>query len=459
MEQKYRIEKDSMGEVKVPEDKYWGPQTQRSLGNFLIGDKKMPIEIVWSLAKIKKACAEVNVSLGVLKPELGEMISKVADEIIKGELDDHFPLVVYQTGSGTQTNMNVNEVISNRGNELLGEKLLHPNDHVNKSQSSNDTFPTAMHVAALDIIFDTEKGLVKEAKGLAEAFEKLEGEYGSIVKTGRTHFQDATPVTLGQEISAWKSMILNDIKMIEMVSESLKEIPLGGTAVGTGLNAPEGFDVEVAKALSKITGYELRTAENKFQGLTSKSALVATHGAVKALAADLFKIANDIRMLSSGPRCGIGELIIPENEPGSSIMPGKVNPTQCEAVTMVSAKVMGNDVTIGFAASQGQFQLNTLMPVIVSDFIESVRLLADVMRSFRINCVEGIKPNEKVIAENLEKSLMLVTALTPHIGYDKAAEIAKLAHEKGLTLREAALELGYVSEEEFNKIVDPSKMV
>lgn len=455
MSDKYRIEHDTMGEIEVPKDKYWAAQTERSRRNFKAGSR-MPIEIIDAFAILKKAAALANVELGTLDKERADLIVKVCDEILDEKLYDHFPLVVYQTGSGTQSNMNVNEVISNRGNEIAGKKLLHPNDHVNKSQSSNDTFPTAMHIAALTILLDR---VVPAAMRLENSFRKLEEEYSDIVKMGRTHLMDATPLTLGQEISGWRSMISHDLSMIKPALAPLMELALGGTAVGTGLNAPEGFDKLVAEKISEISGKAFVTAENKFHGLTSKDGLVFAHAALKALAVDLHKIANDIRMLASGPRSGIGEIFIPENEPGSSIMPGKVNPTQCEAVTMVSARVLGNDVTVGFAASQGQFQLNVYMPVLIDAFLESARLLSDVMEGFREHCVIGIRPNKERIKENLNKSLMLVTALSPHIGYEKAAEIAKLAHARGLTLKEAAMETGYISEEEFDKVVDPSKMV
>ena len=455
MEEKYRIEHDTMGEIEVPEASYWGAQTERSRRNFIAG-RRMPQEIIDAFAVLKKAAALTNVKLGTLDEERGKLISDVCDEILGGELYDHFPLVIYQTGSGTQSNMNANEVIANRGNEIKGEKLLHPNDHVNKSQSSNDTFPTAMHIAALNAVCDK---VHPEAVKLEEALCSLEEEYKDVVKMGRTHLMDATPLTLGQEISGWRSMISHALSMIMGSTENLKELALGGTAVGTGLNAPEGFDLLVAKEISEITGKDFVTADNKFHSLTSKDALVYSHAALKALALNLHKIANDIRLLASGPRSGIGEITIPENEPGSSIMPGKVNPTQCEAVTMVSARVLGNDVTIGFAASQGQLQLNVYMPVLIDAFLESCNLLTDVMKGFREHCVVGIKPNEARIKENLDKSLMLVTSLSPHIGYEKAAEIAKLAHKKGITLKEAAMKTGYISETEFDEVVDPAKMV
>ena len=452
----YRIEHDTMGEVKVPADRYWGAQTQRSFENFKIGNSKMPIEIVHAFGVLKKAAALANKRLEMIDAQRADLISSVCDEIIAGKLDDHFPLVVYQTGSGTQSNMNVNEVVANRGNEIAGEKLLHPNDHVNKSQSSNDTFPTAMHIAALQV---TAEKVLPAVRGLRDSLSKLEESYMDIVKTGRTHLQDATPLTLGQEISGWRSMLDHNEKQIEEAMTSLYELALGGTAVGTGLNAHRDFGKASAEEISKITGFDFVTAENKFHSLTSKDAIVYVHGAFKALAANLMKIANDVRWLASGPRCGIGEIMIPENEPGSSIMPGKVNPTQCEALTMVCTQVMGNDVTIGIAASQGNFQLNVFMPVMINNFIESATLLSDAMISFEKNCVCGIKPNNEKIKENLDKSLMLVTALNPHIGYENAAKIAKLAHKEGTTLKAAAAKLGFVAEEDFDKLVDPSKMI
>jgi len=452
----YRIEHDTMGEVKVPADRYWGAQTQRSFENFKIGNSKMPIEIVHAFGVLKKAAALANKRLEMIDAQRADLISSVCDEIIAGKLDDHFPLVVYQTGSGTQSNMNVNEVVANRGNEIAGDKLLHPNDHVNKSQSSNDTFPTAMHIAALQV---TAEKVLPAVRGLRDSLSKLEESYMDIVKTGRTHLQDATPLTLGQEISGWRSMLDHNEKQIEEAMTSLYELALGGTAVGTGLNAHRDFGKASAEEISKITGFDFVTAENKFHSLTSKDAIVYVHGAFKALAANLMKIANDVRWLASGPRCGIGEIMIPENEPGSSIMPGKVNPTQCEALTMVCTQVIGNDVTIGIAASQGNFQLNVFMPVMINNFIESATLLSDAMISFEKNCVCGIKPNNEKIKENLDKSLMLVTALNPHIGYENAAKIAKLAHKEGTTLKAAAAKLGFVAEEDFDKLVDPSKMI
>ena len=452
----YRVEHDTMGEVRVPADKYWGAQTERSFENFKIGNDRMPDEIIKAFAVLKKAAAAANCKLGVLDEKRASIIEKVCDEIYEGKLDGNFPLVVYQTGSGTQSNMNVNEVTANRGNEIAGEKLLHPNDHINKSQSSNDTFPTAMHIAAVTVIEDK---LIPALDVMTATLKKLEDENMDIVKTGRTHLQDAVPLTLGQEISGWTSMLEHSREMIAASLKPLRELALGGTAVGTGLNAPEGFDEVVAEEISNITGKEFMTAPNKFHSLTSKDGIVFCHGAMKALAADLMKIANDVRWLASGPRCGIGEIIIPENEPGSSIMPGKVNPTQCEAVTMVSVQVMGNDAAIGFAASQGNFQLNVFMPVIINNFIQSANLLADAMVSFEKNCLRGIVPDSKKISENMEKSLMLVTALNPYIGYENAAKIAKKAYKENMTLKQAASELGLVSEDDFDKYVDPKRMV
>ncbi|QQK08684.1 class II fumarate hydratase [Miniphocaeibacter halophilus] len=452
----YRIEKDSMGELKVPADKYWGAQTQRSYNNFEIGTEKMPVEIIDSFAILKKACAITNNKLGILSDEKKDFISKASDEILEGNLDDNFPLVVWQTGSGTQSNMNINEVIANRGNELAGKKILHPNDDVNKSQSSNDTFPTAMHIAGTVAV---ENYLIPELEKTLDVLYGLSIENRNIIKIGRTHLQDATPLTLGQEISAWSAMIEKSIDNIKKSVLGMHELALGGTAVGTGINCPEGFDVIVAEEISNLTGIEFKTAENKFHSLTSKDEIVFCHGALKALAADLLKIANDVRWLASGPRSGLGEITIPENEPGSSIMPGKVNPTQAEALTMVVAQVLGNDVTIGFGASQGNFELNVYMPVIIYNFLQSVRLLADGIKSFREKCLVGIKANKEKIQSNLDNSLMLVTALNTHIGYDKAADIARHAHLNNLTLKESALELRYLTEEEFDLWVRPENMI
>lgn len=452
----YRIEHDTMGEVKVPSDKYWGAQTQRSFQNFRISTEKIPCEIIRAFAILKKAAALANAELGVLDAERAGLICQVCDEILDGKLEGNFPLAVWQTGSGTQSNMNVNEVIANRANEIAGRRLIHPNDHVNRSQSSNDTFPTAMHIAAFTGVRDS---LLPAVRVLKTTLNDLSGRYHHIVKIGRTHLQDATPIRLGQEISGWAQMLEKSEHDILAASCGLSELALGGTAVGTGLNAPKGFDTLVAAKVSELTGKNFVTEPNKFHALTSKDQLVYCHGAMKALACNLMKIANDVRWLSSGPRCGIGELVIPENEPGSSIMPGKVNPTQCEALTMVAAQVMGNDVTIGIAASQGNFELNVYMPVLIHNFLQSVRLLSDSIISFNDNCAVGIRPDEQRIRENLDKSLMLVTALSPEIGYEKAAAIAKLAHHEGLTLKQAALKLGYVSEADYERIVQPEKMV
>ena len=460
----YRIERDSMGEMEVPADRYWGAQTQRSYQNFQIGTEKMPEEIVRAFGILKKAAALANHRLGKLDDERLGLISRACDEVVAGKLDGHFPLVVWQTGSGTQSNMNVNEVVANRGNELAGKKLLHPNDHVNMSQSSNDTFPTAMHIAAAvaleDKLLPAIDGLVETFRRLeVETFKRLEAENEGIVKSGRTHLQDATPITFSQEISGWRTSLEKDRAMVELALPGLRELALGGTAVGTGLNAPKGFDTAVAEAVSELTGKPFVTAPNKFHALTSKDELVFAHGALKALAANLMKIANDIRFEASGPRCGMGELNIPENEPGSSIMPGKVNPTQCEAVTMAAVQVMGNDAAIGFAASQGNFQLNVFLPVSAYNFLLSARLLGDVCDSFRVHCVQGITPNVERMTANLHNSLMLVTCLTPRIGYEAAAACAKKALHDGTTLKEAVLALGYLTGPEFDETVRPEKMV
>jgi fumarate hydratase class II len=452
----FRIEHDSMGEIRVEEDKLWGAQTQRSLENFRIGTEKMPLEIVRAFAVLKKAAALVNLELGQLEPVIADAVTASCDEILDGKWDDQFPLAVWQTGSGTQSNMNVNEVIANRGNQMLGKKIIHPNDHVNKAQSSNDTFPTAMHIAA---ITEIEERLFPAIEHLEETFRVLSDRYQNIIKIGRTHLQDATPLTLGQEISGWLAMLEQTEDMIRTSMEYTRDIALGGTAVGTGLNTHPEFGVRVAEKISGLTGYDFVTAPNKFHALTSKDALVHLHGALKALAANLMKIANDVRWLASGPRCGIGELTIPENEPGSSIMPGKVNPTQSEALTMVCCQVIANDTAVGMAASQGNFQLNVFMPVLIYNLLQSVRLLADAMESFNDNCAVGIVPNVEKINGNLDSSLMLVTALNPHIGYEKAAEIAKTAFKQGSTLKQAAVSLGILTEEEFDRYVDPAKMV
>ncbi|PKP61942.1 class II fumarate hydratase [Candidatus Atribacteria bacterium HGW-Atribacteria-1] len=453
---KFRIEKDSLGEIKVPWDKLWGPQTQRSFQNFKIGKGCMPIEVIRAFAVLKKAAALTNKELEQLDEKRANAIVKVCDEILEGKLDDNFPLVVWQTGSGTQTNMNVNEVIAHRSNEIIEEDIVHPNDHVNKAQSSNDTFPTAMHIAA---VTELEEKLLPSISLLKDALKKKISENKDVIKTGRTHLQDATPLTLGQEISGWYRMVERSEEMIKEGTKKLMELALGGTAVGTGLNTHPEFGDRVAKKIAELTSKDFKSASNKFHSLTSLDELVFTHGALKALAADMMKIANDIRWLASGPRCGIGELIIPDNEPGSSIMPGKVNPTQCEAVTMVAIQVMGNDTTIGIAASQGNFELNVFLPVTIYNFLQSVQLLADSITSFTNKLVIGITPNKERIDYYLKNSLMLVTALNPVIGYDNSAKIAKKAHQEGLTLKEAAMKLGLLTEEEFDKALDTSKMV
>ncbi|MBU0903717.1 MAG: class II fumarate hydratase [Firmicutes bacterium] len=456
----FRTERDSIGEIQVPADKLWGAQTQRSKENFAIGSEKMPMELITAYAVLKQAAAIVNHQLGNLSASKKDAISKAANEIMEGKWNDHFPLVVWQTGSGTQTNMNVNEVIANRGNQFLVEnesdERLHPNDDVNQSQSSNDSFPTAMHIAGVIAVNET---LLPKIKVLHDTLSNQEKAFESIVKIGRTHLQDATPLTLGQEVSGWKHMIAKCEQMIRESLVHVQELAIGGTAVGTGINAHPEFGERVAKEISKQTGYSFTSSKNKFHALTSHDQLVYVHGAMKALAADVMKIANDVRWLASGPRSGIGEITIPANEPGSSIMPGKVNPTQSEAITMVATQVMGNDVTIGIAASQGNFELNVFKPVIFYNFMQSVRLLSDSIGSFHDHCVVGIEPNKEQLEQHMNNSLMLVTALNPHVGYEKAAKIAKLAHEKGLTLKEAAMETGYLTEEEFDRFVDPSKMV
>lgn len=456
----YRIEHDSMGEVKVPADRLWAAQTQRSHENFEIGVgiETMPAEIIHAFGVLKKAAAMAN---NILRPEKmtdekTEAIKAACDEVMAGKLSDHFPLVVWQTGSGTQSNMNSNEVIANRGNQILDKKLLHPNDDVNMSQSSNDTFPTAMHIAA---VIALEDKLIPAVKTLIETFIRLEKENEGIVKSGRTHLQDATPITFSQEISGWRTSLEKDVELIERAIEPLRELALGGTAVGTGLNAPRGFDTEVAKQVSDITGKKFVTAQNKFHALTSKDELVFAHGAIKALACDMMKIANDIRWLASGPRDGLGEIFIPENEPGSSIMPGKVNPTQCEAVTMVAVQVMGNDVAVSMAASQGNFELNVFMPVCVYNFLQSARLLAEAIVSFNKNCAVGIKANKEKMHHNLHNSLMLVTALNPYIGYENAAKTAKKAFKDNISLKEACVELGFLTAEKFDEVFHPEQMV
>ena len=456
----YRIEHDSMGEVRVPADKYWAAQTERSHENFKIGVglETMPREITHAFGVLKKAAAVANHALRPEKmtDEKLAAIEKACDEVMSGALNDHFPLVVWQTGSGTQSNMNANEVIANRGNELAGKKLLHPNDDINMSQSSNDTFPTAISIAA---VLGIEDRLFPALDKLISTFLRLEKENEGIVKSGRTHLQDATPITFSQEISGWRTSLEKDRRLLEIALPELKELALGGTAVGTGLNAPKGFDTLVAKAVSEITGKEFITAPNKFHALTSKDEIVFAHGALKALAADLMKIANDVRWLASGPRLGLGEIRIPENEPGSSIMPGKVNPTQCEAVTMVAVQVMGNDVAVGMAASQGNFELNVFMPVLIYNFIQSVRLLSDAMISFNDNCAVGIVADREKMRGNLHNSLMLVTALNPYIGYENAAKTAKLAYKENISLKEACVKLGFLTPERFDEVFHPEQMV
>jgi len=456
----FRTEKDTMGSVQVPDDKYWGAQTQRSLENFKIGAEKMPQDLIHALALIKKAAARVNAGLGLLAEDKMKAIVQAADEIRSGGFTEHFPLAVWQTGSGTQTNMNVNEVIARRGNEILRDSgsaaVIHPNDDVNRSQSSNDVFPAAMHIAAYLAV---RQQVLPAVRQLARTFAVKAEEFQHLIKIGRTHLQDATPLTLGQEISAWQSMLEKCGKYIEASSSALLELAIGGTAVGTGLNAHPEFGARIAADIAGELDSEFTTAENKFHALTSHDQLVYVHGSLKALAGDLMKIANDVRWLASGPRSGIGELTIPENEPGSSIMPGKVNPTQSEAMTMVVCQVFGNDVTIGMAASQGNFQLNVFKPVIIHSFLQSCRLLADVMVSFDEHCAQGIEANVAVIERNLQRSLMLVTALNPHIGYERAAQIAKLAHKEGITLKEAAVQLKLLTEEQFDQMVRPENMV
>ena len=456
----YRIEHDSMGEVKVPNDKYWGAQTQRSHENFPIGVgiETMPREITHAFGILKKAAAMANHTLRPEKMTAEKLaaISQACDEVVSGQLDDHFPLVVWQTGSGTQSNMNANEVIANRGNEIAGKKLLHPNDDINMSQSSNDTFPTAMHIAAVAAIEDK---VFPAVDLLIATFQRLEAENEGIVKSGRTHLQDATPISFSQEISGWRSSLEKDRKLLELSLPELKKLALGGTAVGTGLNAPKGFDTAVADAVSQLTGKDFKTEENKFHALTSKDELVFAHGGLKALACDLMKIANDIRWLASGPRDGLGEIFIPENEPGSSIMPGKVNPTQCEAVTMVAVQVMGNDTAVGIAASQGNFELNVYMPVCIYNFLQSARLLAEAMVSFNNNCVTGIRANREKMEHNLHNSLMLVTALNPYIGYENAAKTAKKAFKENISLKEACVSLGFLTAERFDEVFHPEQMI
>ncbi|MFC1743181.1 class II fumarate hydratase [Candidatus Riflebacteria bacterium] len=457
----YRIEKDTMGEVEVPKDRYYGAQSARSLMNFKIGSENFPREFIASFGILKKACALVNQELGVLAEDKCKLIVQAATEVIDGRLDEHFPLVVWQTGSGTQTNMNSNEVIANRAIEIAGGELgsktpIHPNDDVNKSQSSNDTFPAAMHIAA---VMQINKILIPSLKKLLTTFEKKAEDFKDVVKIGRTHLMDATPLTLGQEFSGYATQLKNGLSRVEGCLKHLGELAIGGTAVGTGLNTPPGFAEKVAAKIAELTEMPFVSAPNKFEGLSAHDAVVEASGALKTLAVSLFKIANDIRWSASGPRCGIGELIIPSNEPGSSIMPGKVNPTQCEALTMVAVQVMGNDAAIGFAGASGNFQLNVFKPVMIYNLLQSIRLLAEAMICFNDRCAVGIEPAHENIKKNLKNSLMLVTALNTHIGYDKAAQIAKKAHKENTTLKHAALELGFVSEEEFDEWVRPEKMV
>ena len=456
----YRVEHDSMGEVRVPADKYWGAQTERSHNNFPIGVgiETMPAEIVHAFGILKKAAARANRALRPEKmtEEKLAAIEQAADEVISGQLLNNFPLVVWQTGSGTQSNMNSNEVIANRGNEIAGRKLLHPNDDINMSQSSNDTFPTAMHIAAVCAIEDK---VIPAIDTLTATFRRLEEENAGIVKSGRTHLQDATPISFPQEISGWRSSLERDKELLLLAVKPLKELALGGTAVGTGLNTPKGFDTAVAAEIAKLTGKDFKTAENKVHALTSKDEIVFAHGALKALAADMMKIANDVRWLASGPRDGLGEIFIPENEPGSSIMPGKVNPTQCEAVTMVAVQVMGNDVAVSMAASQGNFELNVFMPVCIYNFLQSARLLAESIVSFNDRCACGIRANREKMEHNLHNSLMLVTALNPYIGYENAAKTAKKAYKENISLKEACVSLGFLTAERFDEVFHPENMI
>ena len=459
----YRIEKDTMGEVKVPADKYWGAQTERSRNNFKIGpEASMPLEVVQGFAYLKKAAAHANCELGILAVEKRDLISKVCDEILEGKLNDQFPLVIWQTGSGTQSNMNVNEVVSNRAHVIVGGKLgeghstIHPNDDVNKSQSSNDTYPTGMHIASYKMVVETT---IPGVEQLRDTLEKKSKEFMNIVKIGRTHLMDATPLTVGQELSGYVSQLNHGLKALRNTLDHLSEIALGGTAVGTGINTPEGYSDLVAEKIAGFTGHPFRSAENKFEALAAHDALVETHGALKQMAVSLMKIANDVRLLASGPRCGIGELIIPSNEPGSSIMPGKVNPTQAEALTMVCAQVMGNDVAVSIGGSNGHFELNVFKPMMAFNVLMSARLIGEACKSFDEHCAVGIEPNHARIKQNLDNSLMVVTALNTKIGYEKAAKIAKTAHENGTTLKEESVNLGYLTAEEFDQWVDPSKMI
>ncbi|MBT3646872.1 MAG: class II fumarate hydratase [Flavobacteriales bacterium] len=459
----YRIEKDTMGDVQVPANKYWGAQTERSRNNFKIGpEASMPLEVVYGFAYLKKSAAHANCQLGALSEEKRDLISKVCDEILEGKLDDQFPLVVWQTGSGTQSNMNSNEVISNRAHVIAGgtlgegDKLIHPNDDVNKSQSSNDTFPTGMHIASYKMIVETT---IPGVEQLRDTLKSKSEQYSDVVKIGRTHLMDATPLTVGQELSGYVSQLNHSLKALKNTLSHLSEVALGGTAVGTGINTPAGYSELVAQKIAEFTGMPFITAENKFEALAAHDAIVESHGALKQLAVSLMKVANDIRLLASGPRCGVGELIIPSNEPGSSIMPGKVNPTQAEAMTMVCAQVMGNDVAVSTGGASGHFELNVFKPMMAYNLLNSARLLGDACVSFDENCAAGIEPNYERIKQNLDNSLMLVTALNTKIGYEKAAKIAKTAHENGTTLKEESVNLGYLTAEEFDEWVDPSKMI
>lgn len=451
-----RLEHDTMGQVAVPAEKLWGAQTQRSLENFPIGEEKMPADLIRAFGVLKGACAAANHRLGKLDARRAALIQAACQALLAGELEGNFPLAVWQTGSGTQTNMNTNEVLARFGNLKAGEALLHPNDHINMSQSSNDTFPTALHIAGATAL---HQRLFPALDAMADCLRDLEEAHGAIVKTGRTHLQDAVPITFGQELSGWRSLLEHARAMVEASLEGLYELALGGTAVGTGLNAPQGFGQTAAEEVARRTGLPFRTAPNKFHALTAQDAMVFSHGALKALAANLMKIANDVRWLASGPRCGLGELFLPENEPGSSIMPGKVNPTQCEAVTMVAVQVMGNDAAIGMAASQGNFELNVFLPLIGHNYLQSVRLLADAMDSFTKRCLLGLRPNREKMEENLRRSLMTVTALTPLVGYENGAKIAKLAHRENLSLKEAAVALDLLTPEAFDAAFHPEEMV
>ena len=457
----HRTERDSLGPIEVPSDKYYGAQTQRSLNNFKIGSHRFPREFIRAYGILKKSAATINHRYGRLEDSIKDAIHKAVDEVIDGKLDDHFPLVVWQTGSGTQTNMNFNEVISNRAIEIVGGDLgsknpVHPNDHVNMSQSTNDTFPTAINIAAVESV---THNLIPSLEGLRESLDNKSKKFNDIIKVGRTHLQDATPLSLGQEFSGYVSAIDHGIDRLKKALDNCLELAAGGTAVGTGINTIEGFDDDIAEEIKNITGLNFRTAENKFEAMGGQDSIIELSGALKVIASSLFKIANDIRWLASGPRSGIGEIILPANEPGSSIMPGKVNPTQCEAMTMVCTQVIGNDVTITFAGASGNFELNVYRPVIAYNILESIKLLSEASKSFTTNAVNGIEPNVERINDNLYNSLMLVTALNPHIGYDKAAEVAKNSHKKNISLKESAIELGYLTGEEFDKLVQPSQMI